>query len=66
MGIKNPLVNPVTADSMGERRMAFCGNVRMSQMSRAIHVWFLTSVQSGNTPPNSCLTYNSIEILCVV
>ena len=40
MGIKNPLVNPATADSMGDKRRDFCGKVRMSQMSRAVQVWF--------------------------
>ena len=40
MGMKNPLVNPATADNTGESRRDFFWNVRMSQMSRAVHVWF--------------------------
>ena len=40
MGMKNPLVNPATADNTGASRRDFFGNVRMSEMSRAVHVWF--------------------------
>ena len=39
MGMKKPLVNPARADMTGERRSAFCGNVRMSQISRAVQTW---------------------------
>ena len=66
MGIKNPLVNPATADSTGERRMDFCGNDRMSQMSRAVQVWLrarLTNTIWRNSTASQRLSSTNCSIM---
>ena len=39
IGIKKPLVNPVTEARMGERRIEILGKVRMSHIRRATQAW---------------------------
>ena len=47
MGMKNPLVNPAIADMTGDKRIAFAGKVRMSQMRSAVQVWFRATLTSA-------------------
>ena len=62
MGIKKPLVNPATADKTGERRMAFSGNVSMSQISRAVQVWlrviFTKTIWRNSSRFQRCISTN--------
>jgi hypothetical protein len=66
MGMKKPLVNPATADNTGESRRDFFWNVRMSQMSRAVHVWFravLTNAIWKNSAGSQRLDSTSLNVV---
>ena len=64
MGMRYPLVNPATPETIGKRRTALSGKEQMRAIRRAVQVW-LRATFTTTTCPNTRKLYESTFTSCV-